>query len=152
MVRLFFNIWPFSALKISLIMSQICQVCSAFCQIRNKMSKICQNLVNFCQIWSHWLAGRMGSPAAVALNSLASFDWQHLGSSVWPDWAIMTIFYISSPNFWQLFVPFWKTLLFSLKLLCLLLGNFWHKLGNFLSEHLVTVVYTLLILNSTNIL
>ena len=47
MVRLFFNIWPFAAMKISPIMSQICQ-------IKNKLSKICQILVNFCKIWSHW--------------------------------------------------------------------------------------------------
>ena len=42
MVRLFFSIWPFATMKISPIMSRICQ-------IRNKLSKICQILVNFCQ-------------------------------------------------------------------------------------------------------
>ena len=45
----FFNIWPFTAVKISPIISQIPKVCSAFCQIRNRLSKICQIFVNFCQ-------------------------------------------------------------------------------------------------------
>ena len=40
-VRLFFKIWPFVTIKISPIMSQICQ------SIINKPSKICQRLVDF---------------------------------------------------------------------------------------------------------
>ena len=45
----FFNICPFSVMKICPIKSQIAKVCYAFCQIRNKPSKICLTLLNFCQ-------------------------------------------------------------------------------------------------------
>ena len=51
MVRLFFSIGPFAAMKISPIMSKFAKVWSAFCQIRNKLSTVCQKLpklVNFC--------------------------------------------------------------------------------------------------------
>ena len=59
MVRLFFNIWPFVAMKISQKCHKFAQGGSAFCQIRKKRSNICQTLVNFCksgkiyQMWSH---------------------------------------------------------------------------------------------------
>ena len=56
MVRLFFSIWPFEKMKISPIMSRICQ-------IRNKLSKICLILRNFCQ------SGEI-LPTLVTLNSL----------------------------------------------------------------------------------
>ena len=45
----FFNIWPFSAMKIRPIKSQIAKEGAAFCQIRNNPFKNCQRLVNFCQ-------------------------------------------------------------------------------------------------------
>ena len=49
LVRLFFNIWPTTTMKINPIMQKFCQVDSTFCQIRNKPSKICRRLLKFCQ-------------------------------------------------------------------------------------------------------
>ena len=49
MVRLFFNIWPFAAMKISPIISQMCKSMLIICQIRRRLSKIWQILANFCQ-------------------------------------------------------------------------------------------------------
>ena len=61
-VRLFFNSCPFATMKISPIMSQICQNRSVFCQRRKKHSKLYPNTCkllpkwrNFGQIWSHKL-------------------------------------------------------------------------------------------------
>ena len=60
MVRLFFNIWQFATLKISPIMSQICQSGSVFCQIRNKLSKFAKGLYFFAKVAKFrqiWLEG-----------------------------------------------------------------------------------------------
>ena len=43
MVGLFFNIWPFATMKISPIMSQICQSRLTILPNKNKLSKICQS-------------------------------------------------------------------------------------------------------------
>ena len=51
MVRIFLTIWPFATLKISPTVSQICQVGSAFCQIRKKLSKISPKT---CKLLPEW--------------------------------------------------------------------------------------------------
>ena len=70
MVRLFFNVWPFATLKISPIMSQICQ--SRLSILPNKklivknLPKICKLLQKcqiFCQILSHWTLDSLSSPS-----------------------------------------------------------------------------------------
>ena len=51
MVRLFIKIWPFAAMKISRIMSQICQ--SMLSVLPNK-KKTVKNLQNTCKLLRMW--------------------------------------------------------------------------------------------------
>ena len=46
----FFNVWPFTTLKISQISPNFAKVGSALCQIRNKLSKIYQRLETFAKV------------------------------------------------------------------------------------------------------
>ena len=81
-----FIICPFSAMKISPIISKIAKVDSAFCQIGNKLSKICQRLANFCK------RGEI-SPNLVTLKGRNVSIWR----CGWPlhKWAIPGLFFFS---------------------------------------------------------
>ena len=73
------------------------------------------------------------------------FVWSILTKSVWPDWAILLLQKKPyDPNIWAFirekkFGLFWNISLFKYKLLRLLFGNLWWKLGYFLVKHLVTL-------------
>ena len=53
MLRLWFNIWPFATMKISLIMIQICLSTPIIFQNKKNFQSFAK-LEKFRQIWSHW--------------------------------------------------------------------------------------------------
>ena len=62
MAKLFFNVWPYTTMKISPKVFKICQRRFKFCQILNAPPKKVQmfflnlaKVAKFCQVWSHWL-------------------------------------------------------------------------------------------------
>ena len=55
MVRLFFHIWPFEAMKISPIMWHICQSMLSNSPNKKWTVKILPSTCRHFQIWSHWL-------------------------------------------------------------------------------------------------
>ena len=90
----------FVTMKISQIMSQMCQSRLSIIQIRNKLLKIYQTLVNFCQvaifrqIWSHWSPTPPPSSLYLSLslshtNSLTPIHWHNLYSILFKPFFIL---------------------------------------------------------------